>query len=163
MTLLAAGAALATLTMAAVLAGTFFAFSVSVLPGLGTLGPERAGAAMRGMNDKILSPLFLTPFVALPLVAALTAVVLWTLGQRAAALAFAAAALVHVLGVIAPTAAVNVPLNEALAAGPADTAERAAELWADFAPRWVRFNNLRAVASTGVALLVGTGLLLWRR
>ncbi|SOD63994.1 Uncharacterized membrane protein [Streptomyces zhaozhouensis] len=163
MTVLAAGAALATLTMAAVLAGTFLAFSVAVLPGLGTLGPARAVAAMRGMNEKILNPLFLVPFVALPLAAALTAVALWTSGHRAAAPAFAAAALVHVLGVIAPTAAVNVPLNEALAAGPADTAERAAALWAAFAPRWARFNALRAAASTAVALLVGAGLLWWRR
>ncbi|RMI28897.1 anthrone oxygenase family protein [Streptomyces triticirhizae] len=163
MTALAALAALVTLTLAAVMAGTFFAFSVSVLPGLGTVEPEQAVAAMRGMNAKILNPLFLTPFVAVPLTAALTAVALFALGHRAAALAFLAAALVYGVGAFAPTVAVNVPLNDALAAGVADTPERAAALWADFAPRWTRFNALRSAAGTVTVVLTGVGLFLWRR
>ncbi|MDT0266410.1 anthrone oxygenase family protein [Streptomyces sp. DSM 44915] len=163
MTVLAALGALVTLTLAAVIAGTFFAFSVSVLPGLGTLGAEPAVAAMRGMNAKILNPLFLTPFVAVPVTAALTGVALLALGHRAAAVAFLAAALLYLLGAFLPTAVVNVPLNEALAGGAADGPERAAALWAEFAPRWTRANALRTVAAVGTVALTGLGLLLWPR
>ncbi|MBB1255587.1 DUF1772 domain-containing protein [Streptomyces sp. OF3] len=61
----------------------------------------------------------------------------------------------------APTAVVNVPLNERLdrAAGPADAAEAAA-LWAAYAPRWTRRNHVRALAATLSVPLTGAGLLL---
>ncbi|UED87224.1 DUF1772 domain-containing protein [Streptomyces profundus] len=159
MTTLALLGALLTLVLAAVVAGTFFAFSVSVLPGLNTLEPERAVASMRAMNAKILNPLFLTPFMAVPLTAIATALALLALGHRAAALAFVAAAVTYAVGAFLPTVAVNVPLNEALATGTADPATS----WQDFAPRWAHFNALRTASGTATVLLSAVGLHLWPR
>ncbi|WP_062214079.1 DUF1772 domain-containing protein [Streptomyces sp. NBRC 109706] len=159
MTTLALLGALLTLVLAAVVAGTFFAFSVSVLPGLNTLEPEQAVASMRAMNARILNPLFLTSFTAIPLTAIATAVALLALGHRAAAFVFVAAGVSYAVGAFLPTVAVNVPLNEALANGTADPAT----LWHDFAPRWTRFNALRTAFGTATVLLSGLGLFLWRR
>ncbi|MDT0442392.1 anthrone oxygenase family protein [Streptomyces johnsoniae] len=116
MTILAVFAAAVTLVAAAAVTGVFFAFSVSVMPGLNAVGPGEAVRAMQSINAKILNPAFLGAFVGAPIAAALTGALLLLLDHRAAGLAFLAAAVVYVLGAFLPTAAVNVPMNDALAA-----------------------------------------------
>jgi uncharacterized membrane protein len=62
-------------------------------------------------------------------------------------------AVVFLVGAIGLTAAVNVPMNDALAAvDPASV--RGAEVWRDYVVRWTRFNDVRALAS-----VVATALL----
>ncbi|MDT0307885.1 anthrone oxygenase family protein [Streptomyces sp. DSM 44917] len=164
MALLAAIAAALTLLAAAAMTGVFFSFSVAVMPGLDAAGPVESVRAMQGINDKILNPLFLTTFVGVPLAAAATGVLLLVLGHRAAGLAFLAAAAAYALGAFLPTAAVNVPLNDTLAAlGGVDDPARAAEAWAAYAPRWTRWNSLRAAFSAVTLLLAALGAWLWGR
>ncbi len=63
-----------------------------------------------------------------------------------AALALAGA-LAYGLGVLAVTFAVNVPLNEALAAVRPAAAEQAGEVWRGYAEPWTAWNHVRALTS----------------
>lgn len=154
----AVGATL-TLGFGALMAGAYYAFSVAVIPGLSSVSAQHAVPAMRGMNDKILNPLFLLTFVGAPLAPLVTGVLLWIDGQGGAATAFLLAGASVVAGAFLPTVAVNVPLNERLdkADGPSDTAE-AERLWTAYAPRWRAWNTFRALASTLGVLLAGLGI-----
>jgi uncharacterized membrane protein len=156
-TVLTAVVATVALVLTGAVSGVFFAFSVSVLPGLDALRPDQAVAAMTSMNRAILNPLFLASFVGPPLVASLAGVLLLTGDATGAALLFFAAAAVYVLGAIAPTAAVNVPLNNALEAAP----EPAEEAWSAYSRRWTRWNHWRTVASLAALALQGAGLIIW--
>ncbi|MFI9597204.1 DUF1772 domain-containing protein [Nonomuraea sp. NPDC052265] len=135
------------------MAGVFFAFSTSVVPGLDALGEDGAAEAMRSMNRKILNPAFLSTFTLAPVASLLAGVVLLIGGDGGpAVLAFAAAA-VCFLGSIVVTATVNVPMNNAIEAG---------ELaWKAYAPRWTRWNTLRGWASALAVALLGVALYVW--
>ncbi|MFD7510871.1 DUF1772 domain-containing protein [Streptomyces sp. NPDC059853] len=164
MTFLMAALPTATLLTAACMTGVFFAFSVAVMPGLNAVDPGQSVAAMRSVNERILNPLFLGAFVGVPLLAAGGGALLLPRGERGAAVALFAAAGVYALGVFAPTALVNVPLNDLLAAaGTPDSAEHAARLWAGYAPRWTAWNTARAAAGALTVLLTALALYLWAR
>ncbi|TKK87720.1 DUF1772 domain-containing protein [Herbidospora galbida] len=144
------------------IAGLFYAYSVSVVPGLNATRADHAVAAMQQINVKILNPVFFASFIGAPLVAAVAGVLLLSSGQRGAAMFFFAATAVYVLGAFVPTAIVNVPLNNALlAAGEITDPARAAQVWAEFAPKWAPWNHLRTVASCAGLLLTGAALFVW--
>lgn len=153
--------ALVGLMLAGAAAGVFFTFSNSVLPGLDAIAPDQAINAMNSMNVKIINPAFLAAYVGTPFVAVITGVLL-LVGDGDGALWFFAAGIVYFLGAIAPTAAVNVPMNNALAAAsvPADEAG-ARQVWVDYSSRWTRWNHWRAVFSLATLVLMGIGLLAW--
>jgi uncharacterized membrane protein len=164
MTNVAALSATLTLVAAGVMTGVFFAFSVSVMPGLDAIDPQRAVAAMRSINEKIVNPVFLTAFLGMPLAAALTGALLLATGHRGAGAAFLAAAGVYLLGALMPTFIINVPMNNTLAAaGTPDDAAHAAGLWADYSPRWTTWNTTRAAFSTLSLLLAALGTYQWGR
>ncbi|MFV0302294.1 MAG: DUF1772 domain-containing protein [Paracoccus sp. (in: a-proteobacteria)] len=133
--------------------GFFYAWTCSTMWGLDAADPAVAIAAMQAMNASVRNAVFAPAFFGTPLVLLVTAVVAWK-RARGAGLAFLAAALVYTAGGLILTMAVNVPMNEALAAVaiPADPAEAAA-IWADYSPRWQVWNQIRTVAS-GLALLL---------
>ncbi|MEO3754500.1 anthrone oxygenase family protein [Streptomyces sp. B6B3] len=164
MTNLTALTATLTLLLTGLMAGVFFAFSVSVMLGLDAVDPGRAVAAMQSINDRIQNPVFLVAFVGVPVAAGATGGLLLALGHRGAGVAFLLAAGVYVFGAFLPTMVVNVPMNDTLnAAGTPDSPEHAARLWADFSPRWTAWNTARAGFSSLSLLLVGLGLYLWGR
>ena len=154
--------AMIALLLCGTVTGVFFTYSNSVLPGLNALPPGQAVRAMSSMNREIINPSFLTTFVGTPIAAAVAGVLLLVVDATGPALLFFGAAAVYVLGAVAPTGAVNVPLNNALdaSAASADEAE-AARAWSDFFGRWLRWNNCRTVASLAALLLMGIGLLTW--
>jgi uncharacterized membrane protein len=134
------------LLASALMAGFFYAYSVSVMPGLAASEPLAAVQAMRGINAVIRTPVFAAAFfgaLALPLLAAVLAL---AAGRRDAAALALAGALAYGLGVVAVTFAVNVPLNDALAAAPV-SAEGAPALWQGYAGPWTAWNHLRTLAS----------------
>ncbi|MEV0589830.1 anthrone oxygenase family protein [Nonomuraea cavernae] len=137
-----------------VMAGIFYAFSNSVLPGLDAVDPAQAATVMRSINRKILNPGFLPVFTLSPLASAGAGLLLLLDGQTTAATWFFAAGVVYALGAFLPTAALNVPMNNALDADRLD--------WAAYSPRWTRWNTVRAVASVAALLLIGAGLYVWR-
>ncbi len=125
-------------------AGVFFAFSVSIMTGLRSLPLPQGAAAMRAINVAILNPLFLAVFAGTALVsAALVIAVVVTGGPAGAAIG----AGVYLLGALGVTAAVNVPMNIALAATD--------RVWEHYLVRWSRWNHVRMISATAaVALLV---------
>jgi uncharacterized membrane protein len=156
--------ATATLATIGLMAGVFYAFSVSVMRGLDAIDACQAIRAMQSINRKILNPLFLATFTLAPVFAAVTGGLLLWLGETWAAVIFFLAAATYVLGAIVPTATVNVPLNNALdAATVSDDANEAARLWSDYSTRWTQWNTLRAAICTVSLLLAGLALFAWGR
>ncbi|WP_188196959.1 anthrone oxygenase family protein [Nonomuraea sp. SYSU D8015] len=138
--------ALITLALHGALAGLFYTFSMSVMPGLNAVEPTQAEAAMRSINRKILNPWLYIPFLGSPL-AALAA---GFLAGSPAAVWFFAAAAVSFVGSFLVTMVINVPMNNALDAGTMS--------WKDYSPRWTTWNTLRAIASLAGLVLAGVGL-----
>src|SRR5690606_11723372 len=118
------------------------------MPGLRAVGAEQAGAAMRSINRKILNPWLYVVFLGAP-VAALAA---GAVGGGPAAVWFYAAAGVNAVASFLVTAAINVPMDNAMEAG--------TMAWQEYAPRLTAWNTVRAAASLLSLALVGIGLTL---
>jgi uncharacterized membrane protein len=157
---IAAMAIILTIASMALVAGFFHAFSNTVMKALDRCDPRAAIAAMQHINRMVLNPMFLPPFLFAPFAAWITAALLLGEDAQVAAAWIGAAGVVHALGVIAPTMAVNVPMNQALDrhADPLDTAT-ARMIWGAFSPRWTRWNGVRTLFAMIALLLAATGAL----
>lgn len=133
------------------MAGVFFAFSTFVMPALAALPPAQGAAAMQAINAAalnrwLLGALFGTALACLALAAAAA------LGPAspAARLRLLGAA-AYLLGVLAVTAACNVPRNEALAALGLD-APGLPGAWQRYLGEWTAWNHVRCAAALLAAL-----------
>jgi uncharacterized membrane protein len=151
---------LAAALLCALTAGIVFAFAVVVMPGIRTL-PDRDFLRAFAVMDRVIQrnePRFLVVWVG-AVVTLVAAVVLGlgALGGVARMLLIGATA-VYLLGVQAPTLAVNVPLNNRLQALDLDDLDDAALRAARdaFEGRWNRWNAARTVFAciSVIALLV---------
>lgn len=135
------------------MAGLFFAFSAFVMDGLARLPPAQGVAAMQSINAAVRNPLFAAGFFGSAAACALVLLVsLWRWGEPGAVPAVSGATL-YLLGTLLVTLAVNVPLNEGLAAlGPADP--DLAGRWQAFLVRWTRWNHLRTASALAAAALL---------
>jgi len=159
---LAGATALTALVLMGAIAGFFYAWSVSVIPGLDLATEEGAISAMQAINRAVRNPVFFVTFFLTPAVTVLAAMLAWRDGRRLAALFLASAAAVYVIGAMAPTVAVNVPMNAALAGlGAEAVAADAGTIWAEYSGRWTVWNHVRTAASALALLLVGAALLAW--
>lgn len=128
-------------------AGVYYGFSVGVMPGLARTDGRTFVGVMQQINVAIVNPWFMLTFLGAPVLAGLAAALHLGRGGTAAALTLAAFALALATFVI--TAALNVPLNDALAA--AGDPARIGDLTgvrAAFEDTWVRWNGVRALTST---------------
>jgi uncharacterized membrane protein len=138
-----------------VMAGLFFAFSTSVMEALGKVPAPQGIAVMKAANTAILNPVFLLTFMG-SAAACLAVLVLAPFDDIPGTPWRVAGALVYLIGAIVVTAAINVPMNNALDA--ADAASTAgAELWATYLNRWTAWNHVRTVASLAATLLLVLG------
>lgn len=145
--------ALASLTLSALIFGFFYAWTVSTMWGLDTADPGVAIAAMQAMNASVRNAAFAPAFFGTAPAFLLT--VLVTRQNRRAATLFLTAALFYGLAAMGLTMAINVPMNEALAATeiPADPV-KAAEIWQAYSQPWQMWNQIRT-ATSGLAFLTG--------
>lgn len=157
MTLLQIVVVLAAL-LCSLVAGFLFAFAVVVMPGIARLDDEAFLRAFKTMDGVIQrnQPLFMVVWVGSVAAAiAAGALGLVQLGDADRLLA-AAAALVYLVGVQVPTAAVNIPLNNELQRlDPAvmdGTARRRAR--DRFEARWNRSNRFRSVCAGAASILL---------
>ena len=134
----------------ALTAGVMFAFSTSVMPGLGRLPAPHAIAAMNSMNKAILNPLFLLVFMGTTVLCVATAALTPFAGTAGGAWRIAGAVL-FLLGVFGLTMAGNVPMNDHLMTLDPDAAGSAKE-WNDYLSRWTRLNHIRALTGTAGAV-----------
>jgi uncharacterized membrane protein len=155
----AVAAGLVALVLAGAIFGFFYAWVCSTMWGLDAADPRVAIAAMQEMNASVRNPVFFPAFFLTPLAMAVAAVLAHRQHSRAAATAFAAAAVVYLFGGLLLTLLVNVPMNQDLAevAVPA-TVPRARLVWEDYSGRWQTFNQLRTAASGISLLLAAVGL-----
>lgn len=132
------------------IAGLFFAFSVSVMRALASLPPAQGISAMQAINVVILNPVFLGVFLGtglLSFVAIIAALLRW---QAPGAFYLLAGGLLYLLGSLGVTMVFNVPRNNALASVAPD-GPGSASLWADYLSRWTAWNHIRAAASLAAA------------
>lgn len=130
------------------MAGLFFAYSNSVMPSLAQVPVPQGVLAMNTINTVIQNPLFLSIFMGTALLAlflVLAALFGWGVARPSWVLIGAA---LYVIGNIIVTMAINVPMNDALAATAPDS-QAAAQLWATYLDRWVFWNHVRAFACAG--------------
>ncbi|VVJ19118.1 integral-membrane protein [Amycolatopsis camponoti] len=139
----------AALVAAGLLAGLFYAYACSVMPGLARGDDKTFVEAMRGINVAIVNPVFMLTFLGAPLLAGVA--IFLNPGPRP----WVIAGFACLVAVLVITGALNIPLNNALESGGDDFAV----VRAHFEAAWVRWNVLRAVASTaGFGCLVAAVL-----
>jgi uncharacterized repeat protein (TIGR03806 family) len=140
------------------IAGVFFAFSSFVMPALGRILPAQGIAAMQAINVVVLNRSFLGVFVgtaAACLVLGVGALLNWSVPGAGLRLM---ASVLYLGGCFLVTRAGNLPLNDALAALPAESA-KAASLWQRYLVDWTLWNHVRTAASLGAAALFTLALL----
>ncbi|MET9608560.1 DUF1772 domain-containing protein [Streptomyces sp. NPDC006512] len=130
------------------MSGLFFAFDVSVMPGLARLDDDRAYVTVMGNFNAAIdgNGLFGTAFVLALFTAAAAAVLSLRSGRRAVALWAGAAALAYLV-VLVITFAVNIPLNNELADAAA-SARTDLPVVDKFKGTWVTTNIVRTVVCT---------------
>ncbi|MEU0796449.1 anthrone oxygenase family protein [Amycolatopsis sp. NPDC005961] len=139
----------AALVAAGLLAGLFYAYACSVMPGLARGDDKTFVEAMRGINVAIVNPVFMLTFLGAPLLAGVA--IFLNPGPRP----WVIAGFACLVAVLVITGALNIPLNNALESGGDDFAA----VRAHFEAAWVRWNVLRAVVSTaGFGCLVAAVL-----
>lgn len=130
------------------MAGMFFGWSVSVIPGTRLVDDDTYVATMRQINRAIINPGFVVPFFVTPIALLAAAIVQRRAGNDRAAVLLAAATGVYVVGLLGVTVAGNVPLNNALDAFDPTTASTDAlrERRASYEGSWNRWHAIRSGA-----------------
>lgn len=132
-------------TTTALMAGLFYSWSVSVMPGLARINDKSFVDAMSAMNKAILNPLFLIPFMGTAFLLPVVAWMHYTTPVTPKFWLLLAAAITYIAGVIAVTMAGNVPLNNMLAAFSTEgaSAQEIARQRTAFEGAWNRLNHIR--------------------
>lgn len=143
-----------TAVLTALMAGLFFAWSCSVMPGLARLSDKEFVAAMQAMNQAILNPVFFAAFFGAPVFLVISTVVYY--GEFGRFRFIAGATVVYAIGNFGVTVFGNVPLNNALERLDLKSAgdEEIARHRASFERPWNYLNHIRAVSSTLALILV---------
>ncbi len=145
---------IATTTAAALMAGLFYAYSCSVVIGLGKLNDVEYLKAMQSINREIQNPVFFAAFLGIvPLFPLNT----YLHANQPNFLLLVAAMLIYLIGVFGVTVAGNIPLNNGLenfnilsADNDAIQAQRAL-----FENKWNTLNHVRTICSIiAVVLLI---------
>jgi uncharacterized membrane protein len=144
------------------LAGLFYGWAVSVMPGLNTSADSTVVDAMQNMNRAIENPAFFATFLGAPALAVAAYVGERRRGTAAGRWVLAGTALAGV-GLLV-TFAFNIPLNDELdRAGDPATIANIAQVRDDFETPWVVWNVVRTVAVTAAFGCLARGLYLRAR
>jgi uncharacterized membrane protein len=142
--------------MLGLMAGLFYAYAGSVMPGLRRAADLSAVDVMQRINAAIQNPLFLLLFMGSPVV---TAIAVSQNTDRPRVAGPLLAALLLSVATLAVTFAVNLPLNNRLdRLGDPAALTDPGEHWAAFFTPWVRWNLVRTVTSTGAFLAAAWAL-----
>ena len=137
---------------AGLLAGLFYAYTVSVMPGLARGDDRTFVEAMRGINVAIQNGWFMLTFLGAPLLAVIAGLLYLRSGPP---LWWIVAGFACLLAMLVITGVVHIPMNNAIDSG----GDNYAELRARFEGPWVRWNVLRmAVSIAGFGCLFGAVL-----
>lgn len=139
------------------IAGLLFTFSNFVMKALANLPPAQGIAAMQSINVVIINPLFMVAFFGTALACVALVVSSLLRWSEPSAVYLLVGSLFYLVGTIAVTVVINVPLNDALAAVGADTAD-GAKLWHRYVDDWTTWNHVRTVAALAAAASLTFGL-----
>ncbi len=143
-----------TMLSVGIMAGVYFTFSAFVMRSLDVIGRPAGMLAMQSINRVIVRSPFLPLFFGSTLAAAVLAVMALLDMAPPGAMWLLAGSATYVIGMFVVTIAGNVPLNNALDAADAASAEGEA-MWQRYMSRWVAWNHVRTVACTlSLGLLV---------
>lgn len=133
--------------LSALMAGLFFAWSCSVMPGFARLKDREFITAMQACNRAIQNPIFFAAFFGAPVLLAVAAAQHYDSPRFAYLLA---AFLSYALGVFGVTVAGNVPLNNALDRFKLESAadEETSQQRQNFENRWNNLNTIRTICAT---------------
>lgn len=134
---------------AGLLAGLFYAYTVSVMPGLARADDRTWVEAMRGINVAIQNGWFMLTFLGAPVLAAVAGFLYLRSGVP---LWWIVAGFGCLVAMLVITGAVHIPMNNAVDAG----GDSYADLRARFEGPWVHWNLVRtAVSIAGFGCLLG--------
>jgi uncharacterized membrane protein len=136
--------------------GLFFAFGTAVMSSLQRMPAGQGATAMNLINVRIQNPLFLLVFLGTALVCLALGVLGFVQDTPGKWWLLAGAAL-YLVGVMVVSFAINIPLNDRLAAVDPKSAAGATE-WLNYLARWNPANNLRAVACALAVVAFGLSL-----
>lgn len=131
------------------MAGFFYAFSFTVMPGLDLLTGDAAMDAMRGINVAVRNPVFFATFALTPVLGFLLAGACLFTGRRWPGVLLLVSFAVYAAGVVALTASLSVPMNRALSEGSLSGMAN----WLEWSATWTGANHLRTAASLFALLL----------
>ncbi|MDI5938301.1 MULTISPECIES: DUF1772 domain-containing protein [Micromonospora] len=145
------------------MAGLFAAFAYAVMPALKGAGDRTFVDTMQRINVTIVNGWFMPGFLGAPVFATLSALLAWR-GEGRPALPWITGGLALYLAMFLITIAVNVPLNDKLAAAgdPGHNADLAA-VRGRFESSWVIWNIVRALCSTAAFGCLTWALLVYGR
>ncbi len=135
---------------AGLMAGLFFAWSISVTPGLAKVGNENYLQAFQSMNRAILNPAFFIFFMGLIILLPLLSYLSYrsqVTGQFGYVLA---ATILYLTGVIAVTFFGNVPLNNTLEVLQIESMQpqQMSDFRLGFEKKWNQLNMIRTICSS---------------
>lgn len=140
-----------------VMAGLFFVFSNVVMRSLTSLPAGNAVAAFNAINVQIVNPLFLLFFLGTPLLCGVLVVHAVLNFSTPGTACLIAGGVVYLVGALLVTVAINIPMNNALAAVDSASAS-AADAWEAFVRPWTLWNHVRTLASVVSMVLLICGL-----
>lgn len=143
--------AILTAVLAALSAGSLFAFSSFVMGALNRLAPAEAIAAMQSINIVVVNPLFMGAYMGAAACFAVLAIGAFSDLSASPSMLLLAAAALYIIGTIGVTMVFNVPLNNELAAANPSGAE-AQSIWSAYYGSWQLWNHIRT--ATGMLALV---------
>ncbi len=133
------------------IAGLFYGWSVSVIPGTRRIPASDYVDTMQNINRAIINPAFILPFMGVPLLLGGAAIVQFRAGDHRRGWLLAGAAGTYVIGVLGVTIGRNVPLNDALEAFDLSGADADAveQRRSTYETPWNRWNTVRTLAGVG--------------
>lgn len=148
-----------TATLTALMAGLFYAWSCSVMPGFARLSDKEFVSAMQATNRAIQNPVFFAAFFGAPIL--LPIITFLHYGQSMRFRFLLAASVIYLIGTFGVTLFGNVPLNNLLDRLNLEAAseEETAAQRANFERPWNNLNTVRTVSSTLAVILVVIGCL----
>lgn len=143
-----------TAVLTALIGGLFYAYSCSVVLGLGKLSDMEYLKAMQSINREILNPVFFMSFMGTVFLLPVSTFLFR--GQQPVFIFLLLGTLAYLIGVFGVTVVGNVPMNDGLdkfdISG--STAEALRQMRENFENRWNLLNNIRTVFSVISIILV---------
>lgn len=144
-----------TTTCLGIMAGLFYSFTVSVMPGLGRTQDRTFMEAMQSINKAIMNPYFMLVFLGSIILVFICCFLQYKQGLNQQFYLILTASVLYLTGTIGLTFFGNVPLNNVLESTDLTTltTEELNNARSLFEEKWNNFNLIRTLSSVGALIL----------